>query len=301
MYLFKVLFGLFSVACYTAAQDKVCNPARVDFSGSSYMVQEGLVGSTTKFKNVFGIISFPYNDSTSPEKRIVMAYGRTTPVGDADYAGLPIGSLFVLQDITSTAVTDTNILVKDGSGASNWATLLKAPSTTSVVRTDAKSELIIRGTNSGTGDYRAVYGLIELTHASAGSGDVFRGYARAKGGVAALRGAHLTAEIAAGGSVTGVAAGATCQLTTVAGLTLSAGTATCLDLVSDLSSAVTGMTSTSFIRVSDAQSTKLTSLFDIDASATGIIGATTGGTAGGTLIIKVAGVTKYIQLFNAAS
>lgn len=301
MYLFKVLFGLFSVACYTAAQDKVCNPARVDFSGSSYMVQEGLVGSATKFKNVFGIISFPYNDATSPEKRIVMAYGRTTPVGDADYAGLPIGSLFVLQDITSTAVTDTNFLVKDGSGASNWATLLKAPSTTDVVRTAAKSELNIRGTNSGTGDYRAVYGRIELTHASAGSGDALRGYALAKGGVVALRGAHLTAEIAAGGSVTGIAAGATCQLTVVSGLTLSAGTATCLDLKSDLSSAVTGMTSTSFIRVSDATSTKLVSLFDIDASATGVIGATTGGTAGGTIKVKVAGVTKYIQLFNAAS
>lgn len=295
------LLTMLAFFSFDAAADKLTPPASVEVNQAASVILNGLVG-TTKFRNSIGNIHFPYNDTVCGGKNIPMAFCRETPVGDADYAGLAVGSIMLQTEITALAVSGFNILIKDGAGASDWSKVLTARgSTAATARTAAKNEVDIRGTNSGTGDYRAVYGRIELTAAANGSGDALRGYALAKGGVVALRGAHLTAEVAAGGSVTGVAAGATLQATTVAGLTLSGGTLTCADLVADFSSAVSGMTSVAFIRASDKQSTKMPFLFDIDTSASGVVGATTGATAGGTLKIKVAGVTKYIQLFNSAS
>lgn len=182
-----------------------------------------------------------------------------------------------------------------------WGQVLTVPQSATVVRTAAKKEIDVQGSNSGTGDYRAFYGKITLTHASAGSGDAVRGYAVTTGGATACRGAHLTGEVGAAGSVTGLLAGATIQCTTVAGLTLSAGTIAALDLVSDLGSAVTSMTKASFIRLSENQSAKLPFFLNIESSATGCVTGTTGATAAGTLKVNHAGTTKYIQLFSSVS
>jgi hypothetical protein len=294
--------NLFAVVSYAAADDKLTAPGSFFQGSAATRLFGNKSASTTNFKNGLFQLGVPFNDAVCGRKEIQCITVRETPVGDADYAGLDIGSLALQFVVTATAVTDFNIYIKRGTGAYDWAKIATAiGSTSSTTRTVATNEIDIRGTNSGTGDYRAVYGKIELTHASAGSGDALRGYAVAKGGVDALRGAHLTAEIGAGGSVVGMASGATCQFSTVAGLTLNAGTASALNLVSDLSSAVSGMTSASFIRVDELKSAKIPYLFDISASATGCVGATTGSTAAGTLKIIVAGVAKFIQLYATAA
>lgn len=302
--MFKKLLSLFCVACYTAAQDKVVNPAQLNFDTAAHRVLAGLVG-TTKFKNILGTIDFPFNyadDSICGPKGITVIFCRTTPVGDTDYASLPTGSIAVQLTISSTVVTDLDLWIKGGTGASDWRKILASSETTDATAyTSAKSLANIRGTNSGTGDFRAVYARISLTHASGGSGEAVRGYGIANGGVTACRGAHLTGEVGTGGSVVGLLTGATVQFTTASGLTLSGGTAACLDLVSDLSSAVTGMTVTSFIRCSENQTNKLPSFVFFDSSATGCIGATTAATAAGTIKVNHAGTIKYLQMYSAAS
>lgn len=299
--MFSKLIAMVALFSYDAAADKITPPASVEVNQAASVVLNGLVG-TIKFRNNIGNIHLPYGDSVSGPKNLPMAFCRTSPVGDADYAGLAIGAIMLQTEITSQAVSALNILIKDGAGASDWSKVLTARSSTAgTARTAAKNEIDIRGTNSGTGDYRAVYGRIELTAVADGSGDALRGYALAKGGVVALRGAHLTAEIAAAGSVSGIAAGATLQATTVTGLTLSAGTIACADLVSDLSSTVANMTSAAFIRVSDNQSNKMPFFLDITASATGVVAGTTAATAAGALKIRHNGATRYIQLFSSVS
>lgn len=299
--MFKGLLKVLYLVASAAADDKATSPGKCIANQAASLITKGFVGSATQFRNILASIVMPYNDTVSGEKEITVIGVRTSPVGDADYAGLPIGSIAIMHTVSAKVTTAVTLYMKTGTGANDWATICTPSASSSQVRTAAWKEIEVRGSNSGTGDYRGVYANISVTHASAGSGDALRGYAVTTGGANALRGAHLTAEIGAAGSVTGLATGATCQLTTVAGLTLSAGTVSALSLVSDLSSAVSSMTSASFIRLSENQSNKIPFFLDIDASATGCIGPNTANTAAKTVKIKIAGTTYYLQAYSAAS
>lgn len=241
----------FAMYCYAAADDKNTDPAtRIDNSGATNVLA-GLVG-TTKFKNVEGETYYPFNDSICGEKKTVDIFTRVTPVGDADYANLPVGSRCRMLEITSEAVVNTEAFVKNGAGAYDWHRVVAVPVSASITtRTAAKKELEIVGTNSGIGDYRGVYAKISLTHATAGSGDALRGYIVTTGGAIAARGAHLTAEIGAAGSVTGLATGVTAQITTVSGLTLSAGTISCVQAITANESSLLSVTDSAHIRIED--------------------------------------------------
>jgi hypothetical protein len=287
----KYLLSFFAVLNYAATDDKNTDPATVITNCGATNVLAGLVG-TTKFKNVLGEMYFPFNDSICGEKKIPVIFTRTTPVGDTDYASLVVGAIAIQVEITSTSVTAVNIFIKQGSGAYDWHVLLSGPASASATaRTAEKKEVNIVGSNSGTGDYRGVY-------ATLGSGDALRGYAITTGGANALRGAHLTAEVGTAGSVKGLAVGATCQFTTIAGLTLSAGTAACIDLVADLSSSVAGLTNAAFIRCSDNQSSKMTYFANIDVSSTGVWGSA--GSGYKCLKIYDGAAVAYIRCYAAA-
>jgi hypothetical protein len=181
-----------------------------------------------------------------------------------------------------------------------WGEALIVPQSAAVVRTAAKKEIEVNGSNSGTGDYRAFYGKINLTGAG-GSGDAVRGYAVTTAAATACRGAHLTAEVGAAGSVTGLIAGATLQCTTVSGLTLAGtGSYYAANLVADLGSALGSVTDAAFIGCSDLQSNKMPYFASIDSSATGCVVSTNPATAAGGIKVKVAGAVRYIALYSGS-
>jgi hypothetical protein len=288
--LFKMILNLFSVACYTAAQDKVVPPGKCNFDIGAHRVLAGLVG-TTKFKNILGTMEFPFdygNDSICGPKKITVIFCRTTPVGDTDYASLPTGSIAIQLTISATVVTDVDFWIKGGTGASDWRKILASSETTDATAyTSEKSLINVRGTNSGTGDFRAVYGRISLTHASAGSGEAVRGMGIANGGVNALRGAHLTAEIGTGGSVVGTAEGARIDFHTVADLTLSGGTVQCLNLVTNNASSVLGCTDSAHIRISDDSTYGMANIINFGT----IVGRSTDADALGPYTFEDGGIT----------
>jgi hypothetical protein len=159
---------------------------------------------------------------------------------------------------------------------------------------DARGEFLASGTS------RIVYARLRAK-TSCASGEAVRAYAEAMTAVTDVHGLHATAQVSAGGSVTGEMAAVRATVAAVSGLTLSAGTLAALRLDSDLSSAVTGMTTVAWIALTELQSNKVPFLLATDFSSGGCIGATTGATAGGTLKVSINGTTKYIQLFNSAS
>jgi len=289
--MFKTIFGLFCMACFTAAQDKVVVPAHLNFGGgNAHKIMAGLVG-TTKFTNILGTIDFPFvyaDDSICGPKGISVIFCRTTPVADTDYASLPTGSIAIQLEITSTVVTDLQIWIKGGTGASDWRKLLASSETTDATAyTAAKSLTNVRGSNSGTGDFRAFYGRITLTHASAGSGEGIRAYGITTGGANALRGAHLTAEVGAGGSIVGTGEGARIDFHTVAGLTLSGGTVQCLNLITNNASSVLGCTNSAHIRISDDSTYGMANIINFGT----IVGRSTDADALGPYTFEDGGIT----------
>ena len=91
----------------TAAQDYISPPATVIDAGSGSLALRGKVGST-EFKNLVFSLRMGHNDSVSGKTFADMIYTRTTPVGDANYEALPIGSLCLFQTVASTVVTDAD-------------------------------------------------------------------------------------------------------------------------------------------------------------------------------------------------
>lgn len=277
------------------ANDTNSIPVRV-LGGNAQLIS-GLRASG--FKNVIAVDKTNFASGNIQES--VTFVGEEEPSTNYDrYA--KIGDKYLMIQFTSGAPSIYKEYIRVSGPA--WGEVICVPQSTSVVRatgTDSKKEIDVQGASSSSGDYRAVYAKISLSHATAGSGDALRGYAVTTGGANACRGAHLTGEVGAGGSVTGTICGATLQLTTVSGLTISGGTYACLDIVSDLSSAISGATKASFIRVSELQTNKVPFWLNIESSVTGCIGATTAANAAGTLKVNHAGTTKYIQLFSAAS
>ncbi|MCK9600441.1 MAG: hypothetical protein M0R06_15455 [Sphaerochaeta sp.] len=118
--MFKILFTLFSVACFAAADDYKCDPPKITMDGSDRFLEGLKTASTTVFKNVMGYIQFPFNDSISGAMEAVIIYTRSSPQADANYAGLPIGSICYQLEITSTAASGAMVWLKVRSGASGW-------------------------------------------------------------------------------------------------------------------------------------------------------------------------------------
>jgi hypothetical protein len=115
------LFEKLMFAAYAAADDKVSECATVNTNGAAAIILRGLAGATTKFRNLVANIQFPFNDSVSGPKSVDVIYTRTTPLADADYAGLPVGSICVQLPVSSAgAVTSAIYWVKEDTTAAGW-------------------------------------------------------------------------------------------------------------------------------------------------------------------------------------
>ena len=126
-----------------------------------------------------------------------------------------------------------------------------------------------------SGDNRGLYWKHDLTGAGA-SGDAGRFYGVAKAAVANIQGLHATGQIGAAGSVSGEVVGVRATAATSTGLTLSGGSMYALRIDSDLSSAVTGLTTAAMIGIYDVNGTnKMPYFLHFDASATSVIAADT--------------------------
>lgn len=110
-----------------------------------------------------------------------------------------------------------------------------------------------------SGDNRGLY--LRMDFAAVGGGDGARIYALAKAAIGTMQGLHATAQIATGGSITGLIDGIRATIATSSGLTLSGGSAYALRVDSDLASAVTGMTKAAFLNFTDLNDTNKMPLF----------------------------------------
>lgn len=105
----------------SVAQDKAADRARSYVAPSAGMAHLSNLKTTTKFTNFEKLVEYPYGDSSSgPLKRVVI-YTRNSPVGDADYAGLPIGSECYQITVASLAATSAVKWLKVG--ATTWASM----------------------------------------------------------------------------------------------------------------------------------------------------------------------------------
>lgn len=100
-----LIFKVFSVRCYAAADDKKVNPATVNNNIPAANLLSGLAG-TTKIKNITRTREFPFSDAICGEKKVVDIFTRESPAGDADYALLPKGSKVDQLVVAGTAVVD---------------------------------------------------------------------------------------------------------------------------------------------------------------------------------------------------
>jgi hypothetical protein len=199
-----------------------------------------------------------------------------------------IGDEYWQFTFTSGVVTAVAKYVYTASGV--WSKVLTAPTASTVIRTAATKEIETQSSNSGTGDQRGVYAKITLTHASAGSGDALRGYAVTTGGAIACRGAHLTGEIGAAGSVTGLMTGATCQITVATGLTLNTGTISCVQAITNNESSLLGVTDSAHIRIEDGGTYGMSNLITLGT----IVGRSTDKAALGPYSYISAGCTVAV-------
>jgi len=111
--IFNDLIGLMFHSPGTATQDKAVNQARFYGGPSAGLAARSNVYSTVKFKNYLFNLDLPYGDSVCQRQQVDGIFTRTTPVSDADYAGMPIGSLCLFQTIASTVVTNAAWFVKN--------------------------------------------------------------------------------------------------------------------------------------------------------------------------------------------
>lgn len=111
----QILFKLFSVRCYAAADDKATNPATVNDNMSAGTILSGL-GGTTKFRNIIETTEYPFNDSVCGEKKTVDIFTRENPIGDAEYATLPKGSKVKRLVVSAGEVTDIEEYVNKADG-----------------------------------------------------------------------------------------------------------------------------------------------------------------------------------------
>lgn len=154
----KKLLSFFAVLCYAAADDKNTPPATVLTNVGATNVLLGLVG-TTKFKNLIGQITLPYSDSVCGRKTLPIGFCRATPVGDADYASLAIGSIMLQTVIASEAVTSMTVWIKQRSGAYGWDAI------------NSTGNIAVYGSD---GAYKSSYYTVDAAIAALATGDILK-------------------------------------------------------------------------------------------------------------------------------
>jgi hypothetical protein len=122
--IFKLIKTAVRMRCFAAADDYLSPPATILDAGSGALVRRGKVGST-EFKNLVATLRMGHNDSVSGSTYADIIYTRTSPVDDANYEALPIGSLCLFQTVASTVVTDADYFVLNIHGWSKFMTNLE--------------------------------------------------------------------------------------------------------------------------------------------------------------------------------
>lgn len=107
---------------YAAADDRLIPPAFRYGREDGALINEGNMAGYGAMKNLIDDTRFGFNDSISGAKHVLRAFGRTTPQGDAVYAGMPIGSEFIVLTVDGNGlVTAAAKYLKVSTGANGWA------------------------------------------------------------------------------------------------------------------------------------------------------------------------------------
>ena len=102
------------------AVDILCAPGAVRINEPSPFIEAGKL-STANIKNVMRITQYPF-DSTDGAQTTLDVYTRTTPVGDATLAVLPIGSRCEMFTFSPAGTrTAYALYVKVATGSTGWA------------------------------------------------------------------------------------------------------------------------------------------------------------------------------------
>lgn len=157
-------------------------------------------------------------------------------------------------------------------------------------------------TSHTSGDARTAYLWLKMSGVG-NSGEALRAYTLVTGATTAAHGAHITGQIDTAGSVTGEICGVRATFATTTGLTLSGGTAAVLRMDTDLSSAVTGLTSASYIYMEDLNASNKLALFIKGVNLnTSMFGASTGVTTiSKHLKCNIEGTDYYLPLCTGTS
>ena len=233
-------------------------------------------------------------------------------------AAATVGAVYSNNGNTFTVVTtiagSTSLLTNATGAPAASGTLTKVSGTgdaTITFSTSAVQYPVYTGTANKILDIRALFttasgdnklGYFRAQYAgTTAQGEAVRAYAEVNSTATSVHGVAATGQVSAGGSIVGEVAGVRATAAVVTGLTLSGGELFSLRLDSDLSSAVTGLTSAAYLGIFDVQSTKMPQLMAIDGSATGCLSASNGNATAGTIKILVGGVQKYIQMYSSVS
>ena len=108
----------------SATQDKATSGfTKCSNENPSALVAVGNM-STGRIHNILDVIDKNYNDDTSGPTKSVEICTRESPIGDANYANLPIGSKCFRDRVASKVFTGAEIYIKKAAGANGWEPLV---------------------------------------------------------------------------------------------------------------------------------------------------------------------------------
>jgi len=191
--------------------------------------------------------------------------------------------------ITSEGATPNAVVMGRGTSAS--------PLTASISSGNFVSQYF-SASGTGGGDVRGQYLNLDLTPTS---GESLRARTRFNGtGAVGVHGAHITAEVSAGATITGQIVGLRATLGAAAESRTLGGTATVLNLDSDIATGNTVASRTSFIRVTKSGAVDVTKFLDIADDQCLKGSAATGSATDALPVIMPDGSILYISLIAAS-
>jgi hypothetical protein len=253
--------------------------------------------------------------------RAMEAYATNDSAGVIDAMILGMGAMAVSPDISATeigfldgvtagTVTASKAVVAGTNGEVNslafggasTGLLLGGGATGAKVTTaavDKKFAEFYTDTTATSGDSRGIYWRHYLSGAGV-SGDAARFWATANAAVAGCVGAHITASIAVGASVSGLMAGVRATLDVAAASRSVGGTITALQIDSNVGAGNTLPATASLIRLAKAGSVDVTTFMDISDDQC-LKGSAASGAATDALPVRMPnGSTLYISLIAAS-